>query len=409
MIKIPLFVEKGFIVFCLLFSTGASRVLLSASDPTGEGTSSSLLQVMWLGIYIVILLLLLPMRKQAVMAAARGKLLWVLVGIALLSTFWSIAPSITLRRGIALLGTNLFGIYLAIRYDLKEQLRLLAWALGIGAVLSVVVAIVMPSYGLDPGGLWRGVYAQKNILARLMVLSTMVFLLLAIDSHRHRWIAWAMFSLSIGLTVLSGSSTGLVTIITLLVLFILYRTLRLQYTLAIPLTIFTTLTAGSAAIWLSNNSELLFQSLGKDATFTGRTKLWDIMFVLIGKRPILGYGYGSFWTSGWGGPAGFVWQVVGWQPVHSHNGLIDLCLELGLLGLSVFLLQYFLLAIKAVNWIQLTKTAEGFWPLIYLTFLFMYNQTESTILGQNNIFWILYVALGFTKGISSVQKSKTAV
>jgi hypothetical protein len=34
----------------------------------------------------------------------------------------------------------------------------------------------------------------------------------------------------------------------------------------------------------------------------------------------------------------------------------------------------------------------GLWPLAYLSFMFLFNLSESSILKQDNIFWALYVA-----------------
>lgn len=397
MTKIPRFVEKGFVVSTLLVSTG-TLTHLRGNDPGVIGrTTDPLLQGIWFGVYGLTLLLLLALRKNAVKVFARDKFSWLLVGLAVFSVVWSTVPDLTLRRSVALVGTNLFGIYLATRYRLDEQLQLLAWTLGIGAVLSLVVTVAVPSYGIELSGAWRGIYAQKNIMARLMVLSAMVFLLLALKSHRYRWGAWAMFCLSAALMLLSASKGALVNLITLLVLLILYRALRLHFTQAIPVLIVAILTLGGIADLISSNSEILLKSLGKDPTLTGRTDLWDAVSEMIWKRPILGYGYGGFWTSGEDGPAAYVWNIVNWKPAHAHNGFLNLCLDLGLLGLAVFIFGYLLNTMRAVSCVRSTKTPEGFWPLIYMSFIFLYNQAESSLLGQNDFFWILYTAVSFSK------------
>ncbi len=409
MAKIPRFAEKGLVVASLLVSTGALAAWRSGNASVAEGGSLSdpLLQLIWLGIYSVTLLLLFALRKGAVKVVGRDKLSWLLLGIVISSTLWSTVPGTTLRRGMALAGTYLFGIYVATRYNLDEQLRLLAWTLGIIAILSLVVAIGMPTYGIDTLGKWRGIYTQRNILARLMVLSSMVFLLLALSIHKHRWIAWAMFGLSITLILLTTSKTALVSFLALLVLLVLYRALRFHYNLAVPLSIFGVLTLTSVGILLLSNSEILLKSLGKDATLTGRTELWDTVLEMIWKRPILGYGYGGFWTTNSNSPAAYVWNVIIWKPIHSHNGLLNLGLDVGLLGVSVFVLGFVLNTMRAISWVRLTKTAEGFWPLIYMTFMFVYNLSESSLVGQNDFFWIIYVAISFSKPIQNVQAGTT--
>lgn len=403
MTKIPRFAEKGFVVSALLISSGAITRLRGLGPAS---MSDSLLQVIWFGIYVITLFLLFVLRNRAVKVVAVDKLSWVLVGIALCSTLWSPVAEITLRRSIALVGTNLFGIYLAARYNLDEQLRLLAWALGIAAILSLVVVIGIPSFAIESSGAWRGIYAQKNILARLMVVSSMVFLLLALSSHKHRWFVWVMFGLSVGLTVLSTSKTALVNLITLWLLLFFYRFLRLHYSLVVPLSIFGILAIAGTANVLSSNLEILLESLGKDATLSGRTDLWDSVLKMIWERPILGYGYGGFWITGWDGPAGYIWETVNWRPVHAHNGILNLWLDIGLLGVCVFVFGYLILIMRSLSWIRMTKTIEGFWPLMYMTFMLLYNQTESSLLGQNDFFWILYVAISFSKPPPHIQSRK---
>jgi O-antigen ligase len=49
-------------------------------------------------------------------------------------------------------------------------------------------------------------------------------------------------------------------------------------------------------------SDVFFAILGKDATLTGRTKIWAAVMREIEDRPWLGYGYQAVWgdKSGWG-------------------------------------------------------------------------------------------------------------
>ena len=75
--------------------------------------------------------------------------------------------------------------------------------------------------------------------------------------------------------------------------------------------------------------------LGRDATLSGRTGLWDAVLAAISMKPLLGYGYESFWN-GLAGPSASVVAAVHWIPPHAHNGFLDLWLDLGALGLLIF-------------------------------------------------------------------------
>ncbi|CAA9319106.1 MAG: hypothetical protein AVDCRST_MAG93-5659, partial [uncultured Chloroflexia bacterium] len=130
-------------------STGALIPLLIRQGAQGDqelAQGDPLSQVVWLGVYATTSLLIVTRWRRFLWVATRDKLLLLLVGLAVVSVVWSVAPAITLRRDVALLGTTLVGAYFAMRYEPGEQLRLLAWALGVAALLSLLFALALPSY-----------------------------------------------------------------------------------------------------------------------------------------------------------------------------------------------------------------------------------------------------------------------
>ena len=157
--------------------------------------------------------------------------------------------------------------------------------------------------------------------------------------------------------------------------------------------------SGITAFWLISNAESGLSFLGRDTTLTGRTELWPAVLDMIRQRPWLGYGYGGFWL-GWEGESAHVWlwnyYELYLKPVHAHNGLLDLWLNLGLLGMAIFIPQFLLTLLRAVKRVRLTKTAEGLWPLGFLTLMLTYNITESSLLTHNNVFWLLYVTIALS-------------
>lgn len=402
------FAEKVFTILALLLFSGAVLVLVRQKSGAANPEGDPLFQIIWFGIYgITFCLLAVQWRGFTRLPRNLDKPILLLTGVALLSYYWSDMPQLTLRRSVAMAGTTLFGIYLATRYSPREQLRLLAWTFGIGAVLSLLFAVFLPSYGLDVypyAGSWRGVYSQKNGLGRNMTLGLFVFLLIALSSHRHRWFAWSCFGLSVGLLMLSGSKTALITFVTILILLPFYRALRWQYTASVPLFIIAILICGSLAIWFTTEAETLLRFIGKDVTLTGRTQLWEAVFTMIQQRPWLGYGYSVFWLSqdAYYG----VQQVIRWPAPHAHSGLLDLWLDVGLLGVLIFALTFLNTLVKAVVFVRHAKTLEDFWPIVYLTIMFLFNLSQSSILSRNNIAWILYVAINLWQPVQHYRKPK---
>jgi O-antigen ligase len=382
----------------LLASTGLLLPLLQAQNGTVVDASQGdpVTQAVWFLVYLVMFLLFLVQWRYLISVALRDKLLLLLTALAIVSVLWSVAPDVTVRRGVALIGTSLFGVYLAGRFSEAEMLRLLAWTFGIAAVLSLVFAVALPSYGIsqDPitQGDWKGIFDHKNTLGKNMALGTIVFLLLAWSSRRYRWVAWTGLGLSLALLVLSNSATGLVIVLGVAVLLPFYRILRREIVVAVPLVLLALLLIGGAAAWLLlGNTETVLGLVGKDATLTGRTVLWSAVLDAIRDRPWTGYGYSAFWL-GWEGKSAAVWLITGEQFYDAHNGILDLWLTLGLVGVSVFALNFVRAFGRAVAWARATGTIVGLWPIALLSFMLLSNLTEGTILQQNNLSWILYVA-----------------
>jgi O-antigen ligase len=404
--KVSDILVKAFVVAVLLLSTNALLPLLLYGGSGGLESSAQgndiLTQLTWLTIYGVTFLLFIVRGRQCFHVATRDKLLLLLIGIAIVSILWSAEPSGTMRRSVALVGTTSFGVYLATRYGTGELLRLLAWALGISALLSLVFALALPSYGIfidDRGAAWQGVYVHKNYLGRVMALGAVIFLLIALDARSYRWIAWAGCGLSVILLSLSNSFAAMASLLMVLLLSPLYRALRWNYFLAMPSFMVAIVAGGIVTTLFVTNTANVLTELGRDPTLTGRTDVWGAVVEAIRQRPWLGYGYGGFWL-GWAGESARVALQAGFMPGHAHNGFLNLWLELGLLGVSVFVLAFSLTLLRAVAQARSTKTVEGFWPLVFLTFFVLYNLTESSLLGHNDIFWILYVAVAlstFTK------------
>jgi O-antigen ligase len=76
----------------------------------------------------------------------------------------------------------------------------------------------------------------------------------------------------------------------------------------------------------------LFQLLGRDVTLTGRTNIWSqVLEVEI--NPLVGTGYESFWM---GERVAWFWEKYAFKITQSHNGYIEIYLNLGVIGLLLF-------------------------------------------------------------------------
>ncbi|MHC5725576.1 MAG: O-antigen ligase family protein, partial [Nostoc sp.] len=255
--------------------------------------------------------------------------------------------------------------------------------------------------------LLRGVFTHKNGLGARMVTSRIVFFLLGYQSQRRSWLYWGWFSLSILLLLLAGSISSLVNLLIIISAFFAFLIWRWPYQIMVPTLIIIATISQSLYFWLSNNADVLFSSLGKDATLTGRTELWPLVIDMIWKHPWLGYGYGGFWQ-GWNGESAYIWLNAGWMPNHPHNGYLNLCLDLGLLGLGLFFLGFWRSYLQGFSLVRSSNTALDIWPLMHMTYIFLASLTESTLLESNSLTWILYVGACLSVRMTDERKIKSS-
>jgi exopolysaccharide production protein ExoQ len=98
-------------------------------------------------------------------------------------------------------------------------------------------------------------------------------------------------------------------------------------------------------------SSFITESLGKDATLTGRTVLWRIALAEIHKQPLLGVGYSAFWLHG-NLLAEAIWRdfsIESRMGFHFHDTYLEFAVELGWLGVAALVGTLVLAAERAVR------------------------------------------------------------
>lgn len=395
--------EKGFIILGLSFFSGVFGV-----HALGALLPKFVVTLVRFSVWGMSTILVCLLWKSTIITASRDKLLCLLTVLALVSFVWSESPDFTLFNARDVLMMTSFGLYFATRFSLKEQVQLVACTLFIGSLLSTILAIGLPSIGVHQAdgieshpGAWKGVYGHKNELGSMMVLNSLTFL--ALPKENSNFYKWCGLSFSLVLMLLSTSRTSLVLSILLILLMVFYKNYRWQGKISVIFIDIGILLLGCVALLIFTYWVELLTGLGRDPTLTGRTPLWGTVLARLMERPLLGYGYAAFWApkSKYAIEAGYA-IGSGWVPPHAHNGLIDLLLDVGFIGLSFFLMSYFTTFAQALKRAYATINPEDLWPLAYLSFLAMNNVTESYLMHLANVYWVLFITVVFTIN----QKSK---
>ena len=386
--KSKLDLSFAFVALCI--STAALVPLVggnAATDPVGNPT----LQKVWAIVYAVFVILVVRNLRGFRDLLLRYRAMLFITELALVSTAWSADPSVTVRRSVALGFTCLIAIYLAERFDAQELGGLVACVLAAVVLASLLFVVVDPAVGLDPThpGSWRGVFTTKNELGRLASLSTLIWLLRTRVSGWSRVSGLMMACVSAWVTWESGSKTSLVVVAVIFVLFLALPILRARPYLVIAGLAFA-FAGATLALGIVFAHGGLVSSTGPYGTLTGRTAIWAAVWRAIAAHPLLGYGYGAFWL-GWTGPSAGVWNQLGSTPPHAHNGILEVWLELGAIGVAA-LVWWLALSIQSA-W-RLLRSADSFsaWPLLFLVATVVNNLTEVTFVERNSFVWLVALA-----------------
>lgn len=383
------------VALLLMFSDAVVPLVRSASGAVADlENGDPHRQAMLFGFFGVCALLCALRPGEIAGAALRNPMTLLLIAFAVFSRNWSHAPDITLRRSIALAGTTMCGVWLAGRYRGRELMEILGWAMGISAVLSLLFALLVPELGVHQGGdfdgAWRGVYLQKNGLGKMMVLGTLTFILLALREEGRARRKWQALALLCAAEVLLSTSTSSTLILGALVLLVpIYRGLAARSRWLVPVALGIALPVVGIALAVITDVEAALGLFGKDTTLTGRTELWEYAATTIGDRLWYGYGYGAFWQVST--RAQGIYAAIGWDAWHAHNGLLELGLNLGVIGILLFLAGYVAALFHGTAALLSGAREEGIWILGFMTFVLLGNLTESSVLEQN-AYWIMYVA-----------------
>lgn len=360
-----------------------------------DTSQSGLIRALYLPAYAAGFLLLAVAPGAAFLAVLRQPFLIVLLLLVAASYFWSIAPDQTVRRVFAAYCSALGGVVLASRLKWSELAELAACAMAILAVIALLTALVLPSVGIMQSifpGAWRGVWSEKNALGGNMALAFAIFGAAAMLNPR-RALLWCGFAvLALLLTVMSTSKTSLVALVLGLGALIFVAIIRRGPVTRVVMVWLAIVAAGMGLGVALFAADAIFDLLGKDATLTGRTKIWAAAMTQIEARPWTGYGYGVVWDDlGPWSPLAAMVRDAGFTPQHAHNSWIEQWLGMGILGLAAFALFYAQTAILTV--VALFRDAGAYLAAPFLIVYSLMTITESIAMTYNEFRWVLFVAI----------------
>lgn len=224
---------------------------------------------------------------------------------------------------------------------------------------------------------WDGTFGHKNGLAVFTIFAFIAFRLLAQPSRVRTTVLVACMPLIIG----SQSSTGMSCFFVVLLAAAwlnLYLRQRDHFTgayLALSAVAFVGLLFMFAAILPA-----IVNLYGKDLTFSGRTKIWSAVLPAIHEHPFKGYGFGGVFFDHATEPTASIDRRAGFVAWHAHNSALQMLLEGGVVGLTVYLAFFW--STVAAAWRALTTRPDiAKMVLLFATMQLVVGLSEVALLG----------------------------
>lgn len=410
-------------------------VLLIASRPLGvwfpspsvDGETGSPLDRTFL-IALMLLGFLILFKRRFVFANVMKNNIWLILLAAymLLSTLWSKEGFATsFIRWVREMPALIMAFILLTEKNPREaMLSVLRRTTYILIPFSILLIKYYPLYGVSysrwSGEItWGGVTSQKNGLGRLCIAS--IFFL--IWSLIRRWregdipnikfqtvaemvILFMSLFLLKGPSIYAMSATAVVSLTVGLTAFVVLLFMNKSNTypsanamtaiiaVVIILGIVTVFTGGATVGFFTDN-------VGRDTTLTGRTDVWRSLLPFAMKYPVLGHGYGAFWTS----ESRDFFQISG-----GHSAYLDLILDLGFVGLILVAIFLFSSCCRAQ---QLMKS-DFYWGSLWFCFLLMaviHSMSESSIVGFSPqlMAMLIFFAISSSSVASAAENSHAEV
>ena len=342
---------------------------------------------------------LLLLLRPAVVAT----LLWTVLSVA---TSWE--PALAARRLVfALIFLSISAMVLLLPKNVRHFRDLLALVAIVVLAISYLGVVFVPDLAvhqatdfLEPehAGNWRGAFPHKNEAGATMVL--LIFIGLFVARAHRALVGGIIVALAVVFLLFTQSKNaiGMLPLVFLLSA-IINRSRSSIVSIALLLVVVGALNLFSVGTVLFEPIRKFVMTIMPDATFTGRTEIWELATQYIARRPITGYGFSAFW----GTP-----QVVygagdstSWVNAASdaHNAYVNLALGIGLPGLVLVLI--WVVALPIADFCRLPRP-EGS-PTAPLSMLFLRVCLHSACAAcfESSIFtpvgevWFLYVTSVF--------------
>jgi exopolysaccharide production protein ExoQ len=333
---------------------------------------------------------------------SQNKPILLFLGYCALSTLWSDYPFVAFKRWTKELGDFVMALIVVSdgNYPVAFK-RLLARSGFVLVPLSILFIKYYPDLGRsydrwNGGAQYTGVTMGKNLLGMSCLIIGLGFIWRFIAAYMKRegngtlrsrrmlahgsmliMVAW-LFRIANSMTSISCCvMTGAMCII-------LSFFPRARRRSMIHVMVSVVLIGALAALFFNPGGDLV-RSLGRDPSLTGRTEIWGAV-LKVDDSPLLGTGFESFWA---GPRLKKIFAIYGGGVSESHNGYLEIFLNLGAIGLlflALMIISGYRNALDAIH----RYPDIGVAKLAFFVTAVIYNLTEAAFKALNPM-WVFFL------------------
>lgn len=254
----------------------------------------------------------------------------------------------------------------------------------------------------------QGIVGNANNLGFLALLAIIVLAIQLADGTigRVRAIGWlGIAALTLALTRSATVTIALVGVIVVAAVVLLVRRAATAQGRAVIYGAAAAVGAAGLVLAITFQRGVL-ELLGKSADLTGRIGIWDSVAALAAERPVVGWGWVSYWMP-WVAPFDNLAFRNGVRQLQAHNVWLDVWFQLGVIGVVIFaalvlstLTRSWILAVdRPVDFSVGSERADAAYraisllPLLILTALIVQSVAESRLLVEFGMLFLVIFAV----------------
>ena len=307
------------------------------------------------------------------------------------SALWAFRPELSFIRFVQqmmILTAIVLPALLAVRT--ADLMRGLFLCFAFASILNVFFVLGNPPSIVMMYGGYPGYFLGKNYLGEFSAVALLLSLHEMLYPGLRRALGIIVVVIATSLLFLSDCKTafGLAFVAPFLAGLTLITGKRMRISPAIILLSIPFCYAVLSSISGFNMNRVSYMLYG-DPTFTGRQIIWDFANYMIERRPLLGWGYQSFWLVGPDAPS--VVEAPGWVKTmpNAHNGYVDTKLEMGYVGFAL-LMTFVIATLHAIGRVADRDPARAWLVLSLALFIIIYNGFESTWMRSFEFLWVVF-------------------